>query len=121
MTIIKREQRLKERAKELRLNMTNSEKRLWYDVLKKDRLLGLRFVRQRILGQFIVDFYCAKLKLAIEVDGEIHENNLEYDKERDYVLNKMGIILLRIKNKEIMNNIYTVKNKIEKICSELMR
>ena len=68
-------------AKILRKDMTKEEKRLWYDFL---RTYPIRFLRQKVLGKYIVDFYCAKAKLVIELDGSGHytEEGKQYDKER---------------------------------------
>lgn len=63
---------LKEKAKELRKNMTGPEKNLWYNVLRKNQIEGYRFLRQKPLLSYIVDFYCDELKLAIELDGFSH-------------------------------------------------
>ncbi len=66
------------RAKELRKNMTSSEKRLW-EQLRGNRLKGYHFRRQQVIGEYIVDFYCHKLSLIFEVDGDIHQNQQDYD------------------------------------------
>jgi len=113
---IKRNQLLKDRARILRLNMTKPEKKLWHDLLSKKQLLGIRFIRQRIIGNFIVDFYCAELKLAIEVDGGIHDNKQEYDSERSNELKSLGINIVRISNEHILYNIVSVKESLLDIC-----
>jgi very-short-patch-repair endonuclease len=98
-------------ARNLRKNQTSSEKLLW-EVLRRKNLSGYKFLRQhpifyRINNNwvefFIADFYCAGLKLIIELDGKIHENNKEYDSERDLKLLKKGIYVVRIKNEELVD------------------
>ena len=114
---IKRNQLLKDRAKDLRSKMTKSEKVLWYEVLSRKQLLGLRFVKQRIIGNFIADFYSARLKLVIEVDGGIHENKMEYDVERDIEFKKMGISIIRIINEDVLYNLDHVRETLEALCT----
>lgn len=86
--------KLVERAREMRKNMTDAEKKLWFGFLRN---FNYRVLRQRPIDHFIVDFYCAELKLAIEVDGGQHftEKGLEYDKERTRILEGYGIKVLR--------------------------
>ena len=90
-------------AKSLRKNMTKEERHLWYDFLKN---YPIRFIRQKILGKYIADFYCAKANLVIELDGSQHyENNgKKYDKERTEYLKGYGITVVRISNIDIMRN-----------------
>ena len=108
-----------ELARELRKNPTESEKILW-EQLRKRRLDGHRFVRQKPLVYdqiqnqrffFIADFYCAEKKLVIEVDGPIHEYQQYYDYQRDLVIEKLGLRTARILNDEL-NDMEMVKNKI---------
>ena len=103
--------RLVERAKELRKNMTPAEKKLWYGFL---RLFRYRVRSQRPIDNYIVDFYCASLKLVIEIDGEHHhtEEGKTYDSERDSVLISYGLRILRFKNNEIMENFDSVCKRI---------
>ena len=90
-------------ARNLRKNMTPEERKLWYEYL---RTYPLRVMRQRPIDRYIVDFYCAKAKLVIELDGSQHfePEGSAYDRERDCVLNKLGIRVLRIPNNEIKQN-----------------
>ena len=89
-------------AKELRKNMTRQERHLWYDFLKS---YPVKIVRQRAIGSYIVDFYCASAKLAIELDGSQHYDGQEdYDAARTKVLNGMGITVIRFSNLEIDTN-----------------
>lgn len=100
-----------QRAKQLRRDMTPEEKMLWQH-LRRNNLNGLHFRRQQIIDGFIVDFYCHAAKLVIEIDGEIHQHQTEYDTERDQILSTKGLRLLRIKNEEVRNNLKVVLNQI---------
>ena len=101
------------RAIELRNNMTEAEKILWEE-LKKKEIFKARWKRQHPIDIFVVDFYCHKYKLAIEVDGEIHlkEEIREHDDGRAHDIEKLGIKILRFTNKELFDNIEFVKNRI---------
>ncbi|RCJ28503.1 restriction endonuclease [Nostoc minutum NIES-26] len=104
-----------QRAKELRRQMTPEEKILWQH-LRANRLNGLHFRRQQIIDGFIADFYCHAAGLVIEVDGKIHEQQAEYDAERDKVLTRRGLRLLRIKNEEVRQEIDKVLILISQAC-----
>jgi very-short-patch-repair endonuclease len=104
------------RAKELRKDMTKQEKHLWYDFLSNYQI---RFQRQKTISQYIVDFYCAKVKLAIELDGSQHytENGLEYDNGRTKVLNAFGVEVIRFFNNDIDNNFSGVCDIINEVIT----
>lgn len=106
-----------QRAKELRRQMTQEEKLLWQH-LRANRLNGLHFRRQQIIDGFIADFYCHAARLVIEVDGEIHQQQAEYDAERDRILLARGLRLLRIQNEEVRQNLDRVLARISTACSE---
>ncbi|MBQ3110688.1 MAG: endonuclease domain-containing protein [Clostridia bacterium] len=90
-------------AKNLRKNMTKEERHLWYDFL---RTYPVKFLRQKILGKYIADFYCAKANLVIELDGSQHyeENGMENDFERTKFLEGYGIKVIRISNLDVNRN-----------------
>ena len=94
---------LTEFSQELRSNMTKEEKHLWYDFLKK---LPQTVNRQKVLGNYILDFYCAEAKIAIELDGAKHyeQKGKEKDAERDKFLGEQGIKVLRYTNIELNQN-----------------
>ena len=100
-----------------RTNMTKEERHLWYDFLKD---YPIKFTRQKILGKYIVDFYCAKAKLVIELDGSQHysEEGEQNDIERTSYLNGYGFQVVRILNSKINNNFKGVCVYIDKIVSE---
>jgi very-short-patch-repair endonuclease len=104
-----------QRAKELRQQMTSEEKILWQH-LRTNRLNGLHFRRQQIIDGFIVDFYCHKARLVIEVDGEIHQQQTDYDAARDTVLAARGLRVIRIRNEEVRNTLEEVLERIIKAC-----
>ncbi|MCX6147720.1 MAG: DUF559 domain-containing protein [Candidatus Kapabacteria bacterium] len=103
--------KLNERAKELRRNMTKAEKKIWFNLL---RGLPYTFQRQKILDNYIVDFYCSKLQLVIEIDGDSHFSNdaIEYDKIRTTILEGYGLQVIRYTNREIDENFDFVCNEI---------
>ena len=94
---------LTEFSKDLRKNMTKEEKHLWYDFLKK---LPVNFNRQKVIGEYIVDFYCSSKNIVIELDGSQHYNkeNREKDISRDEYMKSLGIKVLRYSNLDIHNN-----------------
>ena len=99
-------------AKNLRKNMTKEERHLWYDFL---RSYPVKFLRQKIMGKYIVDFYCAEAKLIIELDCSQHyeEKKAEYDAERTNYLEQYGIRVLRIPNNEVSQNFVGVCEYID--------
>jgi len=109
--VFKYNPKLTERARELRKNSTPAEKKIW-DGFLKDRPDEYKFLRQKPIGNYILDFYCSELLLAVEIDGKIHETRKEYDAERDNFLNKCGIRVIRIPNNDVENNFKKVKQDI---------
>ena len=93
--------------------MTKEEKHLWYDFLKK---LPVTVNRQKVIGDFVVDFYCASAKLVIELDGLQHSKTLHLinDAHRDAFLNNLGITVLRFSNHDIYDH-------FELVCAEINR
>lgn len=98
-------------AKELRQNMTPTERILW-QLLRTNKLAGWHFRRQQIIDGFIVDFYCHAASLIVEVDGGIHETQKEQDAERDAHLVSRGFRVLRVTNDEVNRDIEGVLKKI---------
>ena len=109
-----------ERAKKLRKNSTKAEQMLWSE-LCKNQMLGLRFKHQHPISIFIADFYCHKLKLVIEVDGEIHNNaeSIEYDQNRTAELESYGITVIRFTNEAVLENIEQLRDRIKIECERL--
>ena len=106
-------------AKTLRKNMTKEEKHLWYDFLKE---YPIRFMRQKIIGKYIVDFYCAKAKLVVEIDGSQHfeDNAILHDKERTEYLKNFGITVLRVTNLDVNKNFSGVCEYIDEKVKQIL-
>jgi very-short-patch-repair endonuclease len=102
---------IKTKAYELRKKMTDAEKKLW-EHLRLKRIEGRHFRRQHPYGIYILDFFCAKANLVIEVDGDIHKFKEEYDNERTRYLEDSGLKVIRFTNLEIENRIEEVLQKI---------
>ena len=94
----------------MKKNMTNAEIVLWERL--RNNQFGVRFKAQHPIERYIVDFYCHKAKLVIEVDGEIHNFQKEYDLGMEAELEKYGITVIRFSNKDVINNIEKVIEKI---------
>ena len=105
-------------AKENRKNMTDEEKKVWYQILRGH---DPEFHRQRIIGNYIVDFYCPKLKLIIDIDGYQHfyEENKEYDSKRTEYFEKLGFYVLRFENTEVKKDFENVRYIINNVCESL--
>ena len=99
-------------AKTLRKNMTKEERHLWYDFLKT---LPVTVNRQKVIGNYIVDFYIATSKIVIEIDGSQHyeDSGIENDAKRDTFLNNLGIKVLRYSNLDI-------NQKFENVCEDIL-
>jgi very-short-patch-repair endonuclease len=102
-----------QRAKELRRDMTPAEKILWQEL--RANKLGVHFRRQQVVAGFIVDFYCHKAGLVIEVDGDIHDLQQEEDARREKVLREMGLKVVRFRNEEVMKKLSAVVGKIREL------
>ncbi len=108
-------------AQNLRRNMTKEERHLWYDFLKE---LDVGFKRQKVVGNYILDFYCPSIRLAIELDGSQHYETeaMTYDRKREERLKQEGITILRYTNLDIQRNFSVVCkdiwNKIKEYSKE---
>ncbi len=105
--------KLKQSDRELRKNMTDSERFLWAKIRRK-QLNGYQFYRQKNIGNYIVDFYCPATKLIVEIDGGQHYygQGIEKDKTRDNFLGRLGFTVLRFSGREIFTNIDGVLHRI---------
>ena len=102
MRIKKHNPKLTYKSRELRKNMTPQEKHLWYDYL---RTYPINFLKQKVIDDYIVDFYCSKAKLAIEIDGDYHNyQKQEKERIRTQQISKHNILLIRIPNSYIDSN-----------------
>ncbi|HNQ66777.1 MAG TPA: endonuclease domain-containing protein [Bacteroidales bacterium] len=111
-----------DRAKQLRRRMTEPEEIVW-EIVRENAILRLKFRRQHPISNYIADFYCHKIKLVIEIDGETHnqESAKLYDEHRTNVMNSFGIEVIRFTNNEILSDISFVRKTIERKCNELLR
>ena len=118
------EKYLKENSQKLRVDQTDAERKLWQRI-NRDQLLGFRFNRQKPLLSYIVDFYCAKANLVVELDGSPHyeDEGIDYDAARTKYLEQYGLTVIRIPNNEINHNFDGVceylDNLITKSLSQL--
>ncbi|MBQ8763049.1 MAG: endonuclease domain-containing protein [Clostridia bacterium] len=98
-------------SQKLRKNMTKEERHLWYDFLKE---IPVTFHRQKVIGNYIVDFYCASAKMIIELDGSQHyyDEGKQKDEKRDKYLSSLGLTVLRYSNDD-------VNNSFESVCQDI--
>lgn len=106
-----------ENARDLRKTMPLAERRLWFDGL---RMLPQKFRRQRPIGTFIVDFYCAEARLVVELDGATHDSDAaqQYDADRTAYLRSTGMRVIRFANAEVMTNLEGVLAEISRVITE---
>ncbi len=104
---------LKQYSRQLRENMTDAERKLWSKIRMK-QLKGCQFYRQKPIGDYIVDFFCPRAKLVIEVDGSHHLvcESIEYDRIRDEYLSSFGLRVLRFTNTDVLTRIEAVVESI---------
>ncbi len=106
-------------ARRLRREMTKEERHLWYDFLRN---YPVRFRRQKILGKYIADFYCAEANLVVELDGSQHytDGNVDKDAQRTAFLNEYGVKVIRIANNELNANFQGVCAYIDAIVKQIV-
>lgn len=100
-------EQLRTMSRNNRKNPTLAEDKFWQ--LLSYKKLNLKFLRQKPIGRFILDFYCSKLLLAIEIDGDSHDNKQNFDQGRDLYLEQRGIKTIRYKNYQVLNNFHQIK------------
>ena len=110
-TTVSKNYKLLGTAKTLRKNLTAQERKLWYLFLRN---YPVKIYKQRIVESYIVDFYCAKARLVIELDGAQHytEENKAYDAERSEILQQYGLLVLRVANNDVDNHFDAVCEQI---------
>ena len=116
--IIRYNPKLKNIARELRKSQNLSEVLLW-NQLKGKKMKGYQFMRQKPIDEYIVDFYCGKLNLAIEIDGESHSARPDEDKARQQRLESLGIKFLRFNDLEVKNNMRNLLRAIKGVIEEI--
>jgi very-short-patch-repair endonuclease len=97
-----------EKARKLRQEASSVESRFWFELRKACKNGAIKFRRQQPIHPYIIDFACMKAKLLIELDGFSHDTNHDYDQKRDNYLRQQGYTVLRINNKDVMNNVTAV-------------
>ena len=104
---------LKKRSREMRNNPTRAEEKFWEDLLKHKKT-GYQFYRQKPLYHYIADFYSAKLKMVVEIDGSSHDDKEEYDENRDNLMNGYNLKVIRYRNDEVLEKSDKVKKDFNK-------
>jgi very-short-patch-repair endonuclease len=107
----------KQFRRDLRKNASRGEVVLWSGLRKNG--VGAKFRRQESIEQFVVDFYCPELGLAVEVDGIHHEHRIEQDTKRDSILENIGVRTVRFKDSDVISNSENVLDKIKSIVTEM--
>lgn len=107
------------RRRELRRSLTSQELKLWFQL--KNNKLGVKFRRQHGIWPYIADFYCKEANLVIEIDGQEHRAEKEYDEERNNYMKTLELKVLRFWNSEVDKNIYGVLEKIKEVVLPLRR
>jgi very-short-patch-repair endonuclease len=113
-----RDRRLIEFAKQMRREMTEPEKKLWFE-LRAKRFHGIKFRRQNVVGHYIADFYSRDVMMIIEVDGETHAFRQDYDRVRELYFNNLGYQVIRFTNNDVMQNLEGVLTMIGLACPPL--
>ena len=102
---LKYDKRLTALARENRKNPTPAETLIWQKVLRSKQFEHHKFHRQKPIGPYIVDFYCAELRLVIEIDGDSHAAQADYDTQRTEHLKALGLRVIRYENRDVLNNL----------------
>lgn len=119
MRFIHYDKELKNRARDLRNNSTETEVILW-KYLRGTQVHGYKFTRQKPIHHYIVDFYSVELELAIEIDSEVHSAQTEYDSKRQSELESLGVTFLRVTNDQIRKDLYKTLETIRNYVSPLL-
>ena len=115
--VIKYNPSLRTKSRELRNNSTFSEVLLWIKI--KGKSLGYEFHRQVPIDEYIVDFYCHELNLAIEIDGRSHDHKYDYDQRRQYELERLGVKFIRFDDIDVKKNMNDVLRALELVILEI--
>lgn len=107
-----------EYAQQNRKKATKVESIFWYTVVKNKKFLWYKFRRQKVVWSFILDFYCSKLLLWIELDGWYHNNRGDYDRMRDAEIYKKWILVIRFRNEDVENNLLWIIDELEDIIHD---
>ena len=107
-----------ELARQMRREQTEAERVLWR-AMRGRTLGGFKFRRQHVVAGFLADFYCPAARLAIEVDGEVHNSHQDYDQGRDAVFRSLGIRTMRFTNDDVLRFLPQVRDAIRRECNAL--
>jgi very-short-patch-repair endonuclease len=107
-------------ARSMRREPTAAEEVLW-SALRRNQVAGLKFRQQHPVGRFVLDFYCASCKLAVEVDGDVHHEQTERDAERTKVLERYGYRVLRFRNEQVLQELPKVVQEIAAVATARIR
>jgi very-short-patch-repair endonuclease len=105
-------------ARANRMNPTAAEKKMWSEILRMRQFARYKFLRQKPIAEFIVDFYCSELRLVIEIDGDSHGETVEYDFARTNALNAHGLTVVRYTNEDVLKNIAGVYDDLAQRLSQ---
>ncbi|MBT3667503.1 MAG: endonuclease domain-containing protein [Opitutae bacterium] len=119
MDYIPYNQSLTKRARENRKSPTPAEQKIWLFTLQGNKFKDLKFIHQKPLDEYIVDFYCSEYMLAVEIDGDSHGEQEEYDRKRTERLNSLDVTVVRYSNEEVMKNIAGVYEDLKKKIIDL--
>ena len=108
---------LKLLARENRKNPTKAELLFWNMIVRKERL-NYKFLRQKTIGNYIVDFYCAKLCLAIEIDGDYHDLKDNYDFERELFLKRRGVKIIHYENEQVFKYLENIFEDLKRVIAD---
>ncbi len=111
INIFKANTKLIPRSKKMSREMTKPECNVWFNLLSKKQLSGYKFTKQKIIFNYILDFYCSELLLAVEIDGDTHD--IEYDKVRDNFTTSIGIKTLRFGNQDALTNLDGIEQSLQ--------
>ncbi|MDD2539970.1 MAG: endonuclease domain-containing protein [Desulfuromonadaceae bacterium] len=106
-------------ARENRNTPTAAENQIWQKVLRMRQFAAYKFLRQKPVGDYIVDFYCAELQLVIEIDGDSHAETAEYDAERTRFLGSLGLRVIRFSNDDVLRNIEGVYEELNRAITTI--
>jgi very-short-patch-repair endonuclease len=107
-------------ARRMRANPTQAEDAIWW-ALRDRKLAGLKFRRQNVIGPFIADFYCASVRLVIEIDGDVHDYQKEYDEARTKQLDDHGYCVIRFRNERVFDDTDFVLAEIKNVSFNRMK
>ena len=105
-------------ARKNRSNPTKAESKIWQEVLRMRQFSKYKFLRQKPIGGYIVDFYCAELGMVIEIDGDSHAEAVEYDEVRTNLLNSLGLRVIRYANDDVLRNVEGVYEDLNRQLHE---